>query len=72
MNKEKISDLNLTPEQEEKFIKAMEEVETSKIFICTECNEKLTGMKEVREHNKNKQHYSYKNPGCQGQICFLG
>ena len=63
--------MELTEEQEKILKEMSEERETSTLFICTKCNEKLTGMKEVREHHTNKQHYGYNTPGVMGTLHIL-
>ena len=57
--------LNKKPftEKEKKRMKELiKEAEHKTLFICCDCKEKLIGMKNVRKHVNNKQHYEYKNP----------
>lgn len=54
--------IGLTKKDLEKLEKQRKINDTETLYICETCGEKLTGMKEVREHNQKKKHYEYKDP----------
>ncbi len=63
--------MKLTKEQEEELKKKIEINENQTEFVCQECNAHLIGMKGVRKHHDENNHYEYKIPGQDGTLGFI-
>lgn len=63
--------MKFTKEQEKEFEEMIIRNENETIFICEKCGTRLKGMKEVRVHCRENEHYSYKSPKHNGVLMLV-
>ena len=63
--------MGITKEQEEHLKKMIEIDETKTNYVCLKCKYRFIGLKEVRKHVSDKQHYEFANLKTEGVLGFV-